>query len=51
MDWRNVSWPAFIALLFVVMMFVTLALSNEFNAVAYAFGFSSVTAAVLSLRQ
>jgi hypothetical protein len=50
MDLKNISWPTVAAILFVVILCVTLVLPNVSDVVVLALGFSGVTAAVLSLR-
>lgn len=51
MDWKKLNYAALIAIIFGVIMFVTLVLPNVADVVTIAFGFGSVTAAVLSLRE
>lgn len=50
MDWKNLSWPTVAALLFLVIMFVTLMLPMVPIIVTSTFGTAAVTAAILSLR-
>lgn len=50
MDWTKLSWPTVFAILFIVLLCVTLLLPEIADDVVLALGFSGITAAILALR-